>query len=64
MSATHVETGTSGAAVAYLIALVIVGGAVAGVLTMGLGGLTLWFVALTFLALAFMVIVSLPRIGQ
>ncbi|MFC5737096.1 hypothetical protein DFO80_11724 [Rhodobacter sp. 140A] len=60
MTTTHPETGTPGALGAYLIALLVVAGAAASVLVMGLGGLILWFVALTFLILAGMIIVSFP----
>lgn len=60
MTTTHPETGNPGAVGAYLVALLVVGGAVAAVVTMGLGGLILWFVGLTFVILAAMIVVSLP----
>jgi len=60
MTTTHPESGNPGALGAYLVALLVVAGAVAGVVTMGLGGLILWFVALTFLILAGMIVVSFP----
>lgn len=55
MTDTH-TSGNSGALGFYIAALVIVLGIVVGIATMGLAGLTLWMVALTFIVLAAMLI--------
>ncbi len=58
-AASHSADDNSGAFAAYVIAAIIVLGAVAGYLFMGLGGFILWFVGLTFVMLAGMVVASI-----
>lgn len=58
MTATHASN-TKGDLLMFLVAAILVGGAVVGLLLGGLGGMIWWFVALTFFALAFMVVSSL-----
>lgn len=50
---------TKGDLLMFLVAAILVGGAVVGFVLGGLGGMIWWFVGLTFFALAFMVISSL-----
>lgn len=57
MTQTHPAPNEPRALTFYLIAAVILGGAVGGILTMGLAGMTLWIVGLTFLALFGMIVV-------
>ncbi|SOC04824.1 hypothetical protein [Rhodobacter maris] len=58
MSATETSS-VKGTLVMYLVALIIIGGAVAGFLMGGIGMMTLWFVGLTFFMLALMVVMSI-----
>lgn len=61
MTETHpasTHPATEGSALAfYVLAAIIVLGAALGILTMGLGGMILWMVGLTFVILAGLVIV-------
>ncbi|MFD2174895.1 hypothetical protein [Rhodobacter lacus] len=58
MSATQTSS-VKGTLFMYLVALIIVGGAVAGFLLGGIGMMTIWFVGLTFFMLALMVVMSI-----
>ena len=58
MTDTQSHPATEGSALAfYLIAAVVVLGAALGILTMGLGGMILWMVGLTFVILLGLVVV-------
>ena len=46
--------------VLFLIAALFVGGAALGFVLGGLGGMTLWFVLMTFVILGLMVVVARP----
>lgn len=58
MTATHASN-SKGDLLMFLVAAILVGGAVVGLVLGGLGGMIWWFVGLTFFALAFMVVSSL-----
>ncbi|MDF1619597.1 hypothetical protein [Pseudothioclava nitratireducens] len=55
---THTTQSESGLML-YVIAAVVVLGAVAGLLTMGLGGMILWMVGVTFACLGMLVALSI-----
>lgn len=57
MTQTHPTPNEPSALTFYLIAAVILAGAVGGILMMGLAGMTLWMVGLTFLVLFGLVVV-------
>ncbi|MBZ4021968.1 hypothetical protein CKO11_05785 [Rhodobacter sp. TJ_12] len=58
MSTAQSTSGKGGALVMYLVALIIIGGAVAGFMLGGVFLMTVWFVILTFLMLGLMVLMS------
>jgi len=60
MSTADQSTGLGSTLLMFLIAALFVGGAVAGFVLGGIGGMTMWFVGMTFLILALMVLVSVP----